>query len=168
MGLAVTHRVADPATLKTPLLILLVAKGAMPAGLGALDAATGGALARCWATGDFTGAKDETALLYPAGSTVERVLLVGLGEADKVTPAIVRRAAMIGGKRARSVGAPGAAVVLAADAGARVAPERAEQSIAEGIPFGAWHYPDLKRPPENPKPAFERCELVTVAADTAF
>ncbi|HEX3926840.1 MAG TPA: leucyl aminopeptidase [Gemmatimonadales bacterium] len=167
MALTVTHRVADPAALETALVIVPVVKGALPSALTKLDAATGGALTRCWATGDFTGARDETALVYPAGK-IGRVLLIGLGKAGDLTASDLRRAAMIGGKRACVLGAPNAAFVLLDDIAAQVPRDHAGQVIAEGIPFGAWHYPDLKRPPETPKPAFERCEIVTPTADAAF
>lgn len=168
MPLVVTHRVADVAAVKTPLLIIPVAKGALPPSLAALDRISEGALGRCWAAGDFTGVKDETALLYPGGNGPERVLLVGIGDADQASAATLRRAAAIGGKKARSLGAPAAAVAYLRDVAPRVPTGRAAQSLAEGVPFGAWHFPDLKRPPESPKPAFERCELIIDAADAEF
>ncbi len=167
MSLVLTHRVADPAALKTPLLILPVSKGSMPATLAGVDKAVGGVISRCWASGDFTGAKDETALLYPAGG-IERVLLVGMGDAAKVSHALVRRAAMIAGKRARTIGATAAAVWMPPGCAPAVEPERVGQCVAEGIPFGAWHYPDLKRPSENPRPLFERCEVITSEESAPF
>ncbi|MES1259701.1 MAG: M17 family peptidase N-terminal domain-containing protein, partial [Gemmatimonadota bacterium] len=166
MPLVVTHRVADIATAKSPLFVALVPKGPLPSSLAPLDKATAGALSRCWATGDFTGAKDETALLYPGANGLDRVLLIGLGESDKITRTGLRRAAMIAGKRARTIGAPAAIVWFSPDDVPSVPSGLAGQSLAEGVPFGAWHYPDLKRPPESPKPVFERCELVTAAPDT--
>jgi len=168
MPLVVTHRVADFSGLKTPLLILPVAKAAFPASLAALDKASGGALGRCWASGDFTGAKDDTALLYPGAGGAERVLLVGIGEAAQASAAMLRRAAAIGGKKARTLGVPAACVGFVRESAPRVAAGRAGQALAEGVPFGAWHYPDLKRPPESPKPNFELCELVTDVADGEF
>ena len=139
----------------------------MPASFTALDVTTGGALSRCWRSGDFTGARDETALLYPAGP-IARVLLIGLGAAEEVSDGALRRAAMIAGKRARTLGTPAAALVFFAADVPRVNSARAGQMLAEGVPFGAWHFPDMKRPPEAPKPLFERCELVTPTADAAF
>ncbi len=167
MALSVVHRTADPASIETPLLVLLAAKGAMPPSLTTLDAGLGGALARCWSSGDFTGARDDVALVYPSGR-VARVLLIGLGPADEVTETELRRGAMIAGKRARTLGAPSAALLFVAEVAPRVAPERAGQVLAEGVPFGAWHFPDMKRPPESPKPLFERCDLLTPTNDVAF
>ena len=167
MPLAVTHRVADVTTVKTPLVIIPVPKGAFPASLASLDRICDSALSRCWSTGDFTGAKDETALLYSANGP-ERLLLIGIGDADQVTGHTLRRAAMIGGKRARVIGSPSAMLWFDPAFAPKVAADRAGQSFAEGVPFGAWHFPDLKRPPESPKPLFEKCELITAAASASF
>ena len=155
MALTVTHRSADPATLGTPLLIVPVAKGATLPPLDALDTALGGAIGRCRAAGDFTGAKDEVAVLYPSTGKAERIMLVGLGDVEKVTASSLRRAAMIAGKRARVLGAPSAVLLFVPSTAPAVDAAKAGQSLAEGLPFGAWHYPDLKRPPETPKPKFE-------------
>ena len=168
MALTVTHRSADPATLGTPLLIVPVAKGATLPPLDALDTALGGAIGRCRAAGDFTGAKDEVAVLYPSTGKAERIMLVGLGDVEKVTASSLRRAAMIAGKRARVLGAPSAVLLFVPSTAPAVDAAKAGQSLAEGLPFGAWHYPDLKRPPETPKPKFESAEIVTATADAAF
>jgi leucyl aminopeptidase len=168
MPLVLTHRVADVIATKTPLTILLVAKGGLPAALAPLDRATSGALERCYGSGDFTGAKDETALIYPGGGGAERVLLIGMGELDKVSATSLRRAAMIGGKRARTIGVASAVLWFLPEMAPGVSPGRAGQSLAEGVPFGAWHYPDLKRPPESPKASFTQCEIVTSAKDAEF
>jgi leucyl aminopeptidase len=168
MPIVVTHRVAAAAAVKGPLVIIPLAKGPLPSSLAAFDAACGGALSRCIASGDFTGARDETALIYPAPVGPDRVLLIGIGDAEQVTDAALRRAAMIGGKKARIIGAATAALLFVDSAAPRVGAGRAGQSLAEGVPFGAWHYPDLKRPPESPKPTFTQCELITNEASTDF
>ncbi|MES2305906.1 MAG: leucyl aminopeptidase [Gemmatimonadota bacterium] len=168
MAFTVAHRVASPATIDTPLLILPVAKGPLPAALSAIDARTGGALSRCWAAGDFTGARDETAVLYPADAGLARVLLIGMGEPNQLSAGALRRAAMIAGKRGRTMGAPTAVLFLAEGVPNGMPADVAGQSLAEGLPFGAWHYPHLKRPPESPKPEFTHCDIVTVADDSGF
>ncbi len=124
----------------------------------------GGALARCWTSGDFGGKKNETSLIYPAGK-VQRILLVGL-DAEPDAGA-VRRAAMIGGKRARTLCVPSATIFWMSE-NSNLPAERAGQALAEGLPYGAWHYPDLKRPQEDPKPPFEHAEIITADADKAF
>ena len=69
---------------ETPLLAIAVAKGALPPSLSALDRATGGAIGRLFAAGNFSGKKDETALIYPPGLT-PRVLLLGMGKPDETS-----------------------------------------------------------------------------------
>jgi leucyl aminopeptidase len=168
MALAVTHRSVDPSTLATPLLIVPVAKGGALPPLDALDRGLGGVIARCRTSGDFTGAKDEVSILYPAAGSVERVMLVGVGEVDKVGTDALRRAAMIAGKRARTLGVPSAQLYFIPGVAPAVSLADAGQSLAEGLPFGAWHYPDLKRPPDTPKPKFEAVELIAATDDAAF
>lgn len=164
MGLSVVCRSMQLVEIETPLLIIPVPKGSMPAGLAPLDAACDGALARCWAASDFSGKKNETALIYPAGKA-QRILLVGLdGEPDA---GAVRRAAMIAGKRARTLCVPSAAVYWMAD-NTKLSADRAGQALAEGLPYGAWHYPDFKRPAEDPKPPFERAEIITASDNADF
>jgi hypothetical protein len=46
---------AAPAGFDTPLLAVAVAKGTLPPSLAPLDQATGGALGRLFAAGDFSG-----------------------------------------------------------------------------------------------------------------
>ena len=116
MALTTSLRKADVAAVATPLLIVAVPQGAMPPSLGALDAAAGGALARLYATRDFTGKKDQVASVYPAGP-VARILLVGAG--DTATVRSVRRAASVAGKRARLGGVKDAVYYLTPEARGR-------------------------------------------------
>ena len=61
---------------------------------GALDQALNGAVRALIAAGDFTGKAGTTALLYTNGKIpAPRVLLVGLGKADKFDLKGVRKAA---------------------------------------------------------------------------
>ncbi|HEY4321273.1 MAG TPA: leucyl aminopeptidase [Gemmatimonadales bacterium] len=167
MSIVVAHRPGDLASLQTSLLIVPVPAGALPSAVAAIDDRCGGALARCYATGDFTGKRDETTLVYANGG-VDRILLIGMGTAADVTPAILRRAAMVAGKRARTLGVVDACLLWLPDATPAIGADRAGQSLAEGVPFGAWHYPDLKRPPESPRPVFVRCDLLTTMASQDF
>ncbi len=102
---------AAPAGHETPLLALALTRGPLPASLAAVDKQTGGALGRVLSSGDFTGKRDETAVLYPTGPA-SRVLLIGLGKKEEVDRSAVRRAAAIAAKRARSLGVPRAAFHL--------------------------------------------------------
>jgi leucyl aminopeptidase len=132
-----------------------------------VDQATGGALGRLFAAGDFTGKKDETALVYPPG-TAARVLLVGVGKGDEISRASIRRAAATAAKRARSLGVPRGAFHLVAEALGSVSPAEAGQAIAEGLAQGAWQYNEMKRPPEEQKSALERIDVLAPTATEAM
>ena len=149
---------AAPEAHLTPLLVVVVPQGTQPASLAALDAASGAAISRCYAAGDFAGKKDETALLYPEGSR-PRVLLVGIGATDDRRTAI-RRAAAIGAKRARGLGVPSAALFVAPEGFGKLGGRELGQIVAEGVALGSWHFAELKQPPEEKKPPFERMELL--------
>ena len=100
----------------TPLLAVAVTAGAeLPAALALLDQATGGALARAVASGDFKGKRDETLLTYGTGKA-RRVLLVGMGKAVEVRGSAVRRAAAVAAKRARALGTGRLAFAVTAEA----------------------------------------------------
>jgi leucyl aminopeptidase len=150
---------AAPAGYETPLLALALPRGPLPPSLAGLDKQTGGAIARLLSTGDFTAKKDETAVLYPPGPA-PRVLLVGLGKADEIDRAAIRRAAAIAAKRARSIGVTRAGFHLPAEGRAKVNPAEAGQAIAEGLNQGAWQYNEMKKPGDDKKPPLERVDLL--------
>ena len=83
---------AAPAGYQTPLLALLVAEGSLPESIRAVDQQTGGAIGRLFASRDFRGKVDETAVLYPDGPAA-RVVLVGVGKAGSERNPIRRAAA---------------------------------------------------------------------------
>jgi leucyl aminopeptidase len=158
MTLQTSVLAADPATFATPLLAILVPSGgSLPPSLGTLDAALGGTLARAYAAGDVRGRKDEAVLLYPAAGSATRVLLLGLG----TEPAIgaYRRAAAAAAKRARALGVS-AAALLVADEAMMIPAAEIGQALGEGLPFGAWHFAEMKRPPEEPTPALESVSIL--------
>jgi leucyl aminopeptidase len=158
---------AAPTGFETPLLVIAVHRGELPPSLGAVDQATGGALGRLFAAGDFTGKKDETALVYPPGAAA-RVLLVGIGKGDEISRASIRRAASTAAKRARSLGVPRAAFHLVAEALGSLSPAEAGQAIAEGLAQGAWQYNEMKRPPEEQKSPLERIDVLAPTAAEAL
>ncbi|MFZ5623454.1 MAG: leucyl aminopeptidase [Gemmatimonadota bacterium] len=159
MTFTTSVRNAAPVGLDTPFLAVAVPLGELPASLASLDAAVGGALTRLYASGDFTGKKDETSLLYPGGATA-RLLLVGVGKPEDVNRSRIRRAAAIAAKRARGLGVPSGAWFLAPEARGAVTVRDAAQVAAEGLAQGSWQYTELKQPPETPKPPLEGFELL--------
>jgi leucyl aminopeptidase len=158
---------AAPAGFQTPFLAVALARGGLPPSLKELDQATGGALGRRLAAGDFTGKKEEAALVYPAGAAA-RILLVGLGKAEEASRTTIRRAAAIAAKRARSLGVPHGAFYVAPESLGAVAPDDAGQAVAEGLAQGAWQYTEMKRPSEDRKPPLERFDILAAADSDAF
>ena len=146
----------------TPLLAIAVPQGStVPASLGALDRATGGALARAITSGDFKGKRDETLLLYPTETgKAQRFLLVGLGKAGDVTRTSVRRAAAVAAKRARALGAKQLACAVAAEGRNGTTARDVAQAIVEGAAQGAWAFTELKASPPADEP---RAEVEAVA-----
>jgi leucyl aminopeptidase len=150
---------AAPAGHETPLLALALTRGPLPASLAALDKQTGGAIDRVLSSGDFTGKRDETAVLYPSGPA-SRLLLIGLGKTEEVDRGAIRRAAAVAAKRARSLGVPRAAFHLPGEASGTVSFRDAGQAIAEGSAQGAWQYNEMKKPEEKKAP-LERIEILS-------
>jgi leucyl aminopeptidase len=150
---------AAPDTHPSPLLILLVPQGPQPASLKPLDKSGGGVIARCYGAGDFTGKKDETALLYADGAR-PRLLLVGVGTPGEQSRTLIRRATAIGTRRARTLGMPKAALFVTPEARGALSPRDVGQLAAEGAAQGAWHFLKMKQPPEEKKPPLEQIEIL--------
>jgi leucyl aminopeptidase len=150
---------AQPAGYETPLLALALPRGKLPPSLEGVEKTTGGAVGRVLSSGDFTGKKDETALIYPTGPA-PRILLVGLGKPEETDRTAIRRAASVAAKRARSLGVTRAAFFLPNEARARLSPAEAGQAIAEGLAQGAWQYSEMKKPNEDKKPPLERFDIL--------
>jgi len=160
MAFETTVAAKAPAAAETPLLGIAVPQGtSLPSSLGDLDRATGGALGRLYAAGDFTGKRDETTVVYPSGP-VGRIVLVGLGKIDGAASPDVRRAAAIVAKRARTLGVPSATFYLAPEGRGAIAPRDVGQFVAEGLAQGAWIFTEMKKPPEDPKPVLERFTIL--------
>lgn len=121
-------------------LILPLVQGApAPA---AIDEALGGLCAQVVGT-DFKGELGETALLYTQGKAAARkVMLLGLGKAQKLVNRTLRRAAGIGARAARSSGAK--AVAFALPEGASLPAADAARFITEGAMHGLFRLPNYK------------------------
>ena len=165
--LATRVETGAPDALRTQLLVALVARGPLSSSLGGVDAASGGAVARVYASGDFTGRRDETAMVYGAGAAA-RVLLVGVGEPNGGGGAgAIRRAAAVAAKRARTIGVSEAALFVTPEARGKASIRAVAQAAAEGLPYGAWQYTDLKRPSEDRKAPLTEVVLLTTGDEAA-
>lgn len=81
-----------PAQMKTDALLVAVAEGKERAeSLEALDRALGGAIADLYASGEFSGARKSSRLLYGQGRIgARRLILVGVGKPEEQTPGGLR------------------------------------------------------------------------------
>ena len=159
-----------------PLLAVAVPKleKAMPPALAALDGIAGGALARACA-GDFTGARDETSLLYATDGR-RRLLLVGVGKLEElplvggISRAVavrnaLRRAAAIAARRARSLGTGAAGFAMPATLRPGLAAADFAQAAVEGLAQGAWQFEELKTPPKDRKPPVAEVAVIVEPAE---
>ncbi len=114
----------------------------VPAGAtGAADAALNGAIREVIAAGDFTGKAGETVVLYPRGQMpARRVLVVGLGEADKFNLAGVRHAAAVAARKARDLGAQTVATIVHGAGIGGLDPQAAAQAVVEGTLLGLYRF----------------------------
>jgi leucyl aminopeptidase len=91
---------------------------------------------------DFRGRAGQTLLLYPRGALAsKRLLLVGLGKREAVTPDTIRRAAATAVQKARELQVP--AVTVSVHGEVPLPAEVTGQAFAEGLDLGAyrfWHY----------------------------
>ncbi|MGE5925956.1 MAG: leucyl aminopeptidase [Gemmatimonadota bacterium] len=162
MSLETAVLVEAPASHTTPLLLLAVPQGELPRSLADVDQRAGGALTRLYATGDFTGKRDEIAIIYPDGPAA-KVLLVGMGKVTGDPAPAIRRAAAAAAKRAKNLGVTEAAFWAVPEAHGAAGGGAVVRAAAEGLPFGAWQYTALKRPPEDARPQLERVRILVSA-----
>ncbi len=86
------------------ILIFLYQNSPFNEALNTLDAALGGLLREVTEAGDLTGKSSDLLVLYPRGVIpAQRIIAVGLGEAEEITPDTIRRAAAQGIKKARDM-----------------------------------------------------------------
>ena len=139
-------RVVALERVRSPLLAIAIGQLSspkVPSSLSRLDREAKGELARLLASGDFTGALDETSLIYPTKGP-RRVLLVGLGVMTEITRGAIRRAAAVAGRAALKLGTESMTFHLAHKTLDGVPPAAVGQVIIEGVAQGAWSFNDLK------------------------
>lgn len=106
------------------------------------DSALPTAVADLLEPGDFRGRSGQVLLLYPRGAVApRRLLLVGLGKADKLSLETVRRAAATAVQRARELQV--ADITIGAAGSMPEDDTQVAQVLSEGLVLGAyryWHY----------------------------
>jgi leucyl aminopeptidase len=131
-----------------PLVGVPLAEGAESRGtLAALDSRLGGVIVRALASGDFRGRKDEILQLYPAdaSSSIERVVLVGLGKPEELGPDRLRRAVGHTVRQAERLRIVNVALVAeqAAEA-SRMDTTLVARVAADAAAMAAWDFRELK------------------------
>ena len=137
-----------------------------PAGAtGAVDKAMQGAIRRLIESGDFTGKAGSTALLYAdRGIVAPRVLIVGLGAAEKFDTKAARKVAAVAYKAlAKIKGVKHYATIVHGAGLGGLALAEAGQVLAEGSVLAAYCVPNYKR--EAPENGPERCSVVEMEND---
>lgn len=150
---------------KSGVVALPMAEGAALAGqAAALDKALAGGLKRAMEAGQFTGKKGQTANLLAPGAGLQRVLLIGLGKADALTPKLAEEC----GGAIQAALAKEAAVVVLAD---MVSPELAAR-FALGARLRSYRFDKYRttlKEDERPKLASVKILLAAPAkAEAAY
>lgn len=140
----------------TEVLVVPVVQGETPSGVAAeVDGAIGGHLAEAMGRKEFRGKKgDLLAVTGPSGVSARRVLYAGLGDAAKLSPEAIRRAAGgVGRALARSRYREAAVAPLQADSAyGPVAAAAGAGAWVEGITLGTYRFDTYKTQEEDREP----------------
>ncbi len=157
---------SEPLSVAADVLVLGVPEGSTlkEGTLGDLAKALGPSIGKAVKREDFTGKKDQTLELGAGGSDLKpgKVLLVGLGNPEKLTEADVRVFAAKGTRFA--LGSKATSIAVGVPAAAHV--ERAERAIAEGVVLGAYRFTKYLTGDRAPKFQIERATLVVTGKVT--
>lgn len=131
---------AEAVKVKTDILAVGVLEGTLTGLAAAVDKKVKGAIDAVVKLGDFSGKAGSSAVIYTDWAiAAKRVLLIGLGKADKVELDTLRKAAALAATKAVDLKAETLCVCLHQDCGHFDA-EKAGQAITEGLYFGAYRF----------------------------
>ena len=143
----ITVRQGEIQKTETEALVVNLFHGARPGGAtAAVDAELGGLIGRVVDSGDFTGEKNRTLLLYPdaGGLPARRVLLVGLGRQNEFDLETARQAAGTAARRLQELGVEKAATVLHGAGAGGLETEEAAQAVAEASILACYRFDEHK------------------------
>jgi len=127
----------------------------------AIDRASNGLISSVMASGEFKAKLNEAIVLYPMGLHLRKIVVVGLGSAEKLDVEGLRQAGASGVKAAVrgkvstvAIGVPGASVK-------GISVEDAVAAITEGALLGTYTYEAMKSKREDKEPV----ELVVADSD---
>lgn len=119
-------------------------------GTGAVDQALSGAIRELIAQGDFKGNSGEVAVVYPRGTiAAKRVLVVGLGKAEKFDLEAVRLAAATAIKQAQKLNSQQVATIVHGAGVGNLPAAAAAQATVEGSLLALYQYAAAKQKKEN-------------------
>ena len=128
-----------------------------------IDTALNGAIQEVIESGDFSGESGQTIVLYTRGAIpARRVILVGLGDAEKITIETVRQMSAKGLLQARELKAKHVATVLVSSFGV----SETAQAMTEGGLLGLYQYHGQKSS-DAPEDLPEQLDIVTDDVDAA-
>lgn len=114
-----------------------------------------------FASRDFKGKSGEVALLYPHGVTsVERLLLVGLGEEEKYSLQVLREAIAATVDRLKSLELKKVTAVMDSFVTAKFEMGKAAQAITETFILGYYSYNQFKNPKGGAKEEIAQLSLI--------
>ncbi len=154
--------------IRTPLLVLhIFERDKAPVGFVAkVDQLYGGAISRVLQSGDFTGRKEDTLLLYPPSAVgIERVLLVGVGKREEHTVERLRRAIGVAVRQAEKLSVRDLAISvghvhhLSEGMGDYYAGLAAVQAAV----LASWNFREMKSQPDEDQPRVELASVTLVA-----
>ena len=127
---------------------------------GAVDEATGGAIARILDLGDFKGELNSTAVVYADGTAADRIVVVGLGKESEFTANKALQASATAFTKARDLGAKNmATIAFGAGAGGLQVAEAAE-ATALGAILGLYKFDRYKSNSDDDKKEVESLKIV--------
>jgi leucyl aminopeptidase len=146
--LSIQTTTALPAAADAVAVAIFEKTTALPSHMKAIDAATGGALARAIALGDFKG-KVGTVSSIPLAGGIKRLLIAGLGKRDAFDIDNLRWAAASVAKAARKAKMASVVLYLHGELPDATTPTAVGEAIAEGITLSGFSYDEFKKPQEE-------------------
>ncbi|NLI97151.1 leucyl aminopeptidase [bacterium] len=153
----------DVASISTPLIIVNLFKGVKSPGgaTGAIDKALDGVVSNAIGAGEIEGKLGETVLFHTYGKIKpERVLVVGLGDAEKFGAEEARRAAASAVWSAERYSIKEASTIVHGAGIGGMELEAAAESVVVGSLLAAYRFDKYKPEETKNKPAIERLTLV--------
>jgi len=127
----------------------------------AIDKASNGLISSVMASGEFKAKLNEVIVLYPMGLHLRKIVVVGLGKAEKLDVESLRQAGASGVKAAVRGKVSTVATGLAIASSRGISVEDAVAAFTEGAILGTYTYEAMKSKPEDKGPV----ELVVVDDD---